>query len=66
MDEFDRLRNITLELVPWVEDQFNPALTRLFMSDVVLDWSANLTLAQKSSVDKLIEQTFFQWHLFFF
>ena len=66
MNEADCLRNILLELVPWVVNQFNPTLARCLMSDVVLEWSANLTLAQKSSVDKLIEQTFFQWHLFFF
>ena len=65
MNELECLRNISLEFVLWVVDEFNPTNGSL-MSDVVLDWSANLTLAQKSSVDKLIEQTFFQWHLFFF
>lgn len=65
VDETDRVRNVLLELTPRVEDEFNVALVS-FRSDVVLDWSANLTLAQKGSVDKLIEQTSFQWHLFFF
>ena len=65
MNEAHGVRNVLFELASGVEHELNPAL-ETFRSDVVLDWSANLTLAQKRSVDKLIEQTFFQWHLFFF
>ena len=65
MDEAQSFRNVLLELTPGVEDEFNPTLVS-FRSDVVFEWPANLTLAQESSIDKLIEQRSFQWHLFFF
>ena len=65
MDELERLRDVLLRFVSGVENQLDPALMSL-MSDVVLDWSANLSLPEECSVDKLVEQTFFQWHFFFF
>ena len=43
MDELERLRDVLLRFISGVENQLDPALMSL-MSDVVLDWSANLSL----------------------
>ena len=56
MDEADGLGNILLEARARVKDELDPALGTL-MSNVVLQWSSDLALARKSSVDEAIQES---------
>ena len=56
MDEADGLGNILLEARARVKDELDPALGTL-MSNVVLQWSSDLALARKSSVDEAIQKS---------
>ena len=56
VDEADGLGNILLEARARVKDELDPALGTL-MSNVVLQWSSDLALARKSSVDEAIQKS---------
>jgi hypothetical protein len=54
VDEAESLGNVGLHLGFGVEDELDPALVPL-MSNVVLQWSSDLALAYKGTVDKSVE-----------
>ena len=56
VDEANRLRYDLLDARARVKDELDPALGTL-MSNVVLQWSSNLALARKSSVDEAIQES---------
>ena len=57
--EADRLRHVLLESGSRVENELDPSLGSL-MSNVVLQWSSDLTLASKGTVNKSIQQRGFE------
>ena len=59
VDEADGLRKELLSLGAWVEYELNPSLGSL-MSNVVLQWSSDLTLASKGTVNESIKQRGFE------
>ena len=59
VNETQRLREILLNSCAGVEDEFDPALMSL-ISNVVLQWSSDLALACKGSVDESIEESRFK------
>ncbi len=54
MDEAESVGKVLLRLRARVKDELNPALGPN-MSNVVLQWSSDLALACKGTVDKLVE-----------
>ena len=56
--EADRLRHVLLESGSRVENELDPSLGSL-MSNVVLQWSSDLALAGKGSVDEPVKDTSF-------
>ena len=59
VDEAHRLTDILLKPGAWVEAELDPALVPL-MSNVVLQWSSDLALACKGTVDESIQERRFK------
>lgn len=53
--ESHEVGNLNLKVIFWVEDQLDPANSSLW-SNIILDWSSNLSLAKEGTVDHLVEQ----------
>ena len=62
MNELDGLRSELFNPVAGGEDEFNPALITA-ISNVVLNGSSDHTFAEQATIDELVQDALFHWHV---